>query len=247
MRLIDRNAQVNHWRRQPAVEKVLLSLGLMTTALCSNAWSLQVLLLALLLALLIFGARIRFVDIARAASIPAGFILASTLAQCIILRTDQAWPFLTVDVTLFWKAAFVGLRSLTCIAALLLLALTTPLTDLLWLLRRIGLGAEISDIALMMVRLIWLTLDCVEHGRQSQANRLGYTTYRRTLHSLGLLLSSLLPRVLGRAQRLQAGLAARGYHGELRFIAVARRSNAARLGALSVFIFLVAVTGRLLP
>ncbi len=86
------------------------------------------------------------------------------------------------------------------------------------LLRRVGVSAELSDIALMMFRFVWLTLDCAEAGVQSQANRLGYVTYRGGLHSMGMLLSSLLPRVLNRARRLESGLAARGYAGELRFV-----------------------------
>jgi cobalt/nickel transport system permease protein len=38
------------------------------------------------------------------------------------------------------------------------------------------------------------------------------------LRSLGLLLASLLPRALDRARRLETGLAARGWDGEMRVL-----------------------------
>jgi cobalt/nickel transport system permease protein len=105
-------------------------------------------------------------------------------------------------------------------------------------------GAEISDIALMMFRFIWLTLDCAESGVNSQANRLGYATYRGGLKSMGMLLASLLPRVLSRARRLEAGLAARGYTGELRFVELQRAVSRPRQLLILGLLAGVALLGR---
>ena len=66
---------------------------------------------------------------------------------------------------------------------------------------------------MVMFRIIWLLLDCLEAGQRSLGARLGFNGNRRMLKSSGLLLASLLPRVLGRARRMEAGLAARGYTG----------------------------------
>ncbi|WEZ85925.1 CbiQ family ECF transporter T component (plasmid) [Rhizobium sp. 32-5/1] len=95
-----------------------------------------------------------------------------------------------------------------------------------------GLNAEISDIAMVMFRIIWLLLDCLEAGQRSLGARLGFAGKRRMLRSSGLLLASLLPRVLGRAKRMEAGLAARGYTGRLNFISVETPASRARLLAI---------------
>ncbi|WP_303981252.1 cobalt ECF transporter T component CbiQ [Dongia mobilis] len=245
MRLIDRNAQTNRWRQIAAIEKVVLSLGMIVLGLCSASWLVQGLILATMLLLLRFGAGVGLADILKSASVPLLFILASTLAQIVTLDVNHMMPVIGLSPASINAAAFVGLRSLACIGALLFLALTTPLTDLLRLLRRLGLGAEVSDVALMMFRFVWLTLDCLERGRQSQANRLGYGGYRRSLQSIGMLLANLLPRVLGRAQRLEAGLASRGYHGELRFIVRERPLSAGRLLAVSLLLLSIAALGRI--
>jgi cobalt/nickel transport system permease protein len=244
MRLIDRNAQTNRWRRLPALEKAALAIGMMIAALCSPGWMAQGVVLMTCAALLLWGARIPGGDILRSASVPAGFIALSSLAQIVTLHAENGWPVPGLSEDALLPAGFIALRSLACVAALLFLALTTPLTDILRLLRRAGIGPEASDIALMMFRFIWLTLDCVESSSRSQANRLGYDGYRRSLRSLGLLLAALLPRVLNRAQRVEAGLAARGYDGELRFIDLEEKLSLARLGAAASLITTIAVIGR---
>lgn len=243
MRLIDRNAQTNRWRRFPAIEKALLAIGLMIVALTSG-WSAQVLVIIVTAMSLIVGARIPARDVWNCVTIPMGFIAASTAAQLVTLHFEHATPVFGISLAALLPAAQVALRSFACISALIWLALTTPLTDILQLLRRLGVSAELSDIALMMFRFVWLTLDCAEAGVQSQANRLGYATYRGGLHSLGLLLSSLLPRVLSRARRLESGLAARGYAGELRFVELSRPLSPGRLVIVAAVLVGVAAVGR---
>jgi cobalt/nickel transport system permease protein len=218
---------------------------MMIVSLCTPGWLVQVLIIASMLALLILGARVSLRDALSCASVPVGFIVASTAAQLVTLHFSHGIPIFGLSWAALDPAARVALRSFACITALLWLALTTPLTDIVQLMRRMGLGSEISDIALMMFRFIWLTLDCLESGVHSQANRLGYSGYRRGLHSMGLLMASLLPRVLSRARRLEAGLSARGYNGELRFIELQRPTSRLRqLGILGLLAG-VALLGRM--
>ena len=246
MRLVDRNAQTNRWREVAAAEKAAFALGVMVLALVSDSWMVQVSIVVGLAAAMRFGAGISARDMAFAASVPAGFILAGSLAQIVTLRSGGAIPGIGLSVEAMAPAAFVALRSLAGVMGLLFLALTTPLTDILRLLRRVGLGVELSDIALMMFRFVWLTLDCLESSRRSQANRLGFDGYRRSLRSSGMLLASLLPRVLSRARRLEAGLAARGYVGELKFITRERPVRTARLVAATALILGLGIVGRVI-
>jgi len=227
VRLIDRNAQTNRWRRIPAGDKAVFAIGMMVVCLISS-WPAQLAVIVLMLGSLVAGARVPPRDVLSCATIPAGFIAASTAAQIITLHFRGAVPVFGIAPHELLPAARVALRSFACLTALIWLALTTPLTDIVQLLRGLRLGPEICDIALMMFRFIWLILDCVESGVQSQTNRLGYGTYRSGLKSMGMLLASLLPRVLNRARRLEAGLAARGYTGELRFVRLQRPASRQR-------------------
>jgi len=243
VRLIDRNAQTNRWRRIPAVDKAVFAIGMMVVCLLSS-WPAQLAVILLMLSSLVAGARVPLRDVWSCATIPVGFIAAGTVAQIITLHFHGGLPVFGIAPDALLPAGRVALRSFACVSALIWLALTTPLTDILQLLRRLGMGSEISDIALMMFRFIWLTLDCVESGVNSQANRLGYATYRGGLKSMGMLLASLLPRVLSRARRLEAGLAARGYTGELRFVELQRAVSRPRQLLIVGLLAGVALLGR---
>lgn len=230
MRAIDRCAQTNRWRHHAAGEKFLFSFGVMIMSLSSRNAGVQVALLASMLFLMTFGARIACRDIARASRVPLLFIATGTLAQLFSVSSEGYAPNLAwVASADIHQALFVALRSIACVSALLFLALTTPLSSILQLLQRMGLNAEIADIAMVMFRIIWVLLDCLDAGRQSLDARLGYSGNRRLLRSNGLLLASLLPRVFARARRMETGLAARGYTGRLNFISIERPASNARM------------------
>ncbi|SMD19294.1 cobalt ECF transporter T component CbiQ [Rhizobium sp. RU36D] len=241
MRAIDRSAQTNRWRHHAAGEKVMLSLGIMIISLSSTNWGLQLATLVSMVVLMVVGAGISCRDVGRAARVPVLFIATGTFAQLFSVSLEGYVPsFALSPEAAVHQALFVALRSAACISALLFLALTTPLSSILQLMQRMGLNAEISDIAMVMFRIIWVLLDCLDAGRQSLEARLGYSGNRRLLKSNGLLLASLLPRVFARARRMETGLAARGYTGRLDFISIERPASHARLlliGTLLALLF----------
>ena len=57
--------------------------------------------------------------------------------------------------------------------------------------------------------------------RMAQEARLGWHGWRRSIRSLGLLIAMLLPRAMESARRLEMGLAARGFDGNLRMLSSA--------------------------
>ncbi len=115
-------------------------------------------------------------------------------------------------------ALTVSLRALAATASLLLIILTTPVSEFLGLLRKIRVPAAIVDVTLLVYRFTMVTAEIAERARISQASRMGYTGFRRSLRSAGLLAASLLPRVLDKASRMETGLAARAYDGDLRVL-----------------------------
>lgn len=246
MRLIDRNAQTNRYRRLPALEKLGFAAGAMIVALTTRSYGVEAIILLAAAGITTLGAGVRPSDLRAAAQVPAGFILAGCVAQATSLSFVGWQPHLSWTATAAADATFIGLRSLACVFVLLALALTTPIGDLLKLLRRLPLGRDVGDIAYVMLQMVWTTLDCLTAGLRSQGNRLGFGGYRRTLRSLGALLAALLPRTLGRARRLEVGLAARGFDGELRFLALEHPLSATRLAGFAAVLAATAAAGRIL-
>ena len=138
-----------------------------------------------------------------------------------------------VPVGLWWKAMTAPIGFLfVAVLTLMFQALTTPAADLTAGLRRLGVPAEIVEMALLMYRFVFLLTDTAESMNAAQAARLGHAGYRRHMKSLSLLIVNLMPRAFARAQALEIGLAARGWRGDLRVLSPVRPASRAWLGAI---------------
>lgn len=244
MYLIDRYAQTNRFRRVPAIEKLGFALGAMIVALSGDSIAAMSIILLGAIGIALFAIGVRGIDLARAASVPMGFILVSSLAQATHIDPAGPFPYLSWPEATLQPALLVALRSVSCVFVLLALAFATPLNDIIRLLRRSALGRDIGDIALAMWQFIWITLHSLEAGITAQTNRLGFFGYRRSLRSMGQLLAALLPRSLARARRLEAGLAARGFDGDLKFLSNAAPVSTARCLSFGFVLCVIWILGR---
>jgi cobalt/nickel transport system permease protein len=137
-------------------------------------------------------------------------------------------------------------RSFSAIICLLFLSLTTPATDLVAGLRRLGVPRDLADVAMLTYRFVFTVADAAIAMDHAQQARLGHSTGRRWIRSLGILIANLLPRTLDRARRLETGLAARGWDGEMRVLSETPRASASVLAAILALEIAVCAIGVLL-
>jgi cobalt/nickel transport system permease protein len=122
-------------------------------------------------------------------------------------------------------AAQTLLRSSAAVTCLSFLILTTPLTELLALLRRTGLPVALCEMALVMQRFTWLLVETAQTMWQAQTARGGWSSAKRARVSFALLVTQLFLRALHRARQCEIGLQARGYEGELRVLETQRTTT----------------------
>ncbi|OAN44557.1 cobalt ECF transporter T component CbiQ [Chloroflexus islandicus] len=109
-------------------------------------------------------------------------------------------------------------RALGSAAALNFLILTTPLIDLIELLRRLRAPALLIELMALSYRALFVLLDTLDQMVTAQTARLGYASWRATLRSSALLGSRLFIVAYQRSQALEVALTARGFAGELRVL-----------------------------
>lgn len=109
-------------------------------------------------------------------------------------------------------------RALGSAAALNFLILTTPLIDLIELLRRLRAPALLIELMALSYRALFVLLDTLDQMVTAQTARLGYASWRATLRSSALLGSRLFIVAYQRSQALEVALTARGFVGELRVL-----------------------------
>lgn len=239
MSIIDTSANLNRWRRKSLAEKSLLALGMLLIAVAVPSWVSALTVALLMAAATLVGARVSPSVWWKVMTAPLGF-LAAGLVSVLFQVHDWHLSIAPQGPELAGRLAVRALAGITC---LLFLALTTPAADLVAGLRRIGVPAEITEMALLMYRFLFLLTGTAEAMNTAQSARLGHSSYRRHMKSLGLLIANLMPRSLARARALEVGLAARGWHGELRVLTPVRPVSAASIGAIALLELTVLALG----
>ncbi len=225
---IDAYAYANRLRWVHPAEKILFAL--VTVAICLVSGSPAVCLPALALSTLVVT---RLAGIPPRAfwhflRLPFGFIVVGVLTLAIVgLPAEGAGEIVGLPVGR-WRigvtaeslaqAGRVWSVSLASVGATLFLALTTPMVDIADQLRRWHVPALFVELMLLVYRFIFVLLETAQAMHLAQESRLGYTTWRRRLRSVGLLASNLYLRANARATALFTALSARGYTGELRVL-----------------------------
>jgi cobalt/nickel transport system permease protein len=236
---IDRAAHLNRWRGKPLAEKVLLALGMLALALILPPGRGATLVAVAMTAAALLFARVPPGLWLSCAAAPMGFLAVGVVS--LSLKIDAHGIGLAPGG--FPAAATLVARSAAGVACLLFLALTTPASDLIAGLRRIGVPVEIADIALVMYRFLFVLAEAAMAMDAAQAARLGHADARRRIRSLGLLVANLLPRALDRARRMEIGLAARGWQGEMRVLSDHPRPTARGLAQVCAVLCATAAFG----
>ena len=174
----------------------------------------------ILSAVAVTGAGVPLTRFLRVATPGLIFLLVSSLSLLLSLDTGGPGSWISLRLTSegLPRIALVCCRSLACLNALLFLALTTPLSDLIALLRRCRLPDTLLDLMTLCYRTLFVLSETVHETITAQAARLGYATITISLRSLGSLISNLMVQVWQRSLALHTAAEARGNDGALRFL-----------------------------
>jgi cobalt/nickel transport system permease protein len=210
---IDDAAWASAWRPRSPGDKLLVSLGLVLSALLLPVWPGSVLVGLAAVILALGPARVPARTFGRAVRLPLAFILIGALTTVVEVGGGLGWaPDAAAQA-----GSLVG-HAVAGSAAVLLLATTTPMSDLLPTLRRLRVPAAVVEVASVVYRLLFVLLTSLTTIREAQTARMGYATVRGSYRSSGALAAAVLTRSWDRARRLQDGLAGRGLETGLRVL-----------------------------
>ena len=137
--------------------------------------------------------------------------------------------WLVLDAAAQATARLVVARALGALGCLYWLSLSTPLPEVLEVLRRVHVPGPVLDLAVLIYRYIFVMLDTAARMHISAASRLGYEGAGRSLRTTGLVYANLLGRSFGRARVCQQAMESRGWEGDIRFLVRPKPVRAAHL------------------
>lgn len=216
--LIEQSAYANCWRPVSPAAKGLFAVCGFIAAFAAGRPLAAVIVASLLAVVSVLGAGIRPTRYLRVAAPALFFLGLGSLSLAFSLDAGNGTPVLRLVPTGLDKLAEVGARSLGALAALLFLVLTTPLIDLIALLRRLKTPELLLEIMVLCYRMLFVFSAAVHDTMTAQSARLGYASPRLAMHSLGELVANLTLQVWQRAHALDVAAQARNNDGPLRFL-----------------------------
>lgn len=127
------------------------------------------------------------------------------------------------------KASLLFLRLLSAVLAVTLLNATTSFREILHGFRKLHMPGLLVDIIEFTVRYFFVLgdeLNRMKLARQARAYDLGKSIFRKnSFKTIAQMISVLLLRSMGRAERVYLAMLARGYHGQPQAQGSARKSD----------------------
>jgi cobalt/nickel transport system permease protein len=241
---IDDAAWSSRWRERAVRDKACLSLGLLLTAALLPAWPTAPIVAVIALGLLVLSAGTRADLVLRALRGPLVFIAIGCVSVAVVVGAGDGFS-LTVTDDSAGRAASVAGHALAGTCAMLLLAMTTPMVELLAGLRRLRVPAACVEVAGLVYRLLFVLLESLGSIRESQTVRLGYSSLSRSFRSSAMLTAAVLTRSWSRARRLEQGLAGRELSTSLRTLDDPAPSSPAFLLASAALLAVLVTTAAL--
>ena len=218
---LDNYAHSNGLKDANTFFKVLFAISTMLVSLVSTSPVVPLLITIFVSGLIIFEAKIPWKFYLKFLTIPLTFGLLSFVFMSLFFGVGAHILDLGIFNLAVTEDGFnLGLLLLarvmggfTCMA---FLALTIPMTELFCELERFRIPQIITELAMLMYRYIFLFLDEGINMYHAQETRLGYSSYKKSFKSMGMLGSNLFIRTWIKGEKAHVAMESRCYDGSIK-------------------------------
>jgi cobalt/nickel transport system permease protein len=221
---IDRYAYSSYLKNMHPNDKLSLAVMTMLLVLAVNSLVISILVMAVMTAAVLVGAGVKLKHYLQMMMIPMAFLLIScaTVAIDISLQPlpqslgsigGRVW--LATSPISIYSAFTLFVRSLAAISCLYFLALTTPMVQIISVLRTSRVPGVVLDLMSLTYHSIFIFYRTAQHILTAQVSRGGYGNLSATMRSLAGLGSNLVIKCIRNSDQSYQALLARGFSGEL--------------------------------
>ena len=243
---IDVLAQISRLNKINASLKFWTALALMVICVSARGPAVGLFLAAAAFILTVFAGGLNPRYYLRLLALPVSFLMIGGLALLFEVTPERTgvigvnvfgvWLCVTTEAQV--RAALVMGRSLGAFSCLHLLNLTTPMPELIGVLRRSRCPSVLIDLMYLIYRYIFILLSMFHAMRDAAASRLGFADYRASIRSTGYLYSNLLSRSYRQARVNIDAMESRCYDNQIRFLEnVSKITGAQAAAAIGLTIF----------
>jgi cobalt/nickel transport system permease protein len=157
--------------------------------------------------------------------LPVAFILISIFTITIDFSREAigqynfylSFCYLFTSDEMIKKGVFLLLKVFAAISSLQMMALSTPSTEIIYVLKKAHMPKLIIELMNIIYRYIFILIDVSIKMSNSAKSRHGYCDFKTSLHTFGRIASNMLIISLKKANAYFDAMEARCYDGELIF------------------------------
>ncbi len=246
---IDKYAYTNRLSKCSPVTKAIFALATLVVTVSAQSIVVPILVLIIFTSLILGYVRIKPGFYMHLLEYPTFMLTLSCIILALFFGLGE--PLIQVPVPFFiWTIFKDGIniaintffRVEGAISCLFFLVLTTSMTDLSLILRRIHVPAALVEISMLIYRYIFVFLDVSAQMTTAQKLRIGEGGYMKRIRGLGLLAGNLFIRTMEQGERTFVAMSARGYDGNIRVLDDLPKPKLAMIITVIIFEVLLVVT-----
>ncbi|MEW6623413.1 MAG: cobalt ECF transporter T component CbiQ [Bacillota bacterium] len=244
MTTIDQYAYCSPFKDIHPVEKLLFAIASMLLVLIFNSYLISFIAITAMFFLLVLGAKINYKFYLRLMLIPLAFIFIGCLAVAVNFSSFQQSFIFSVKIASLWvgvspssfvAASILFVKSLAAVSCLYFLALTTPMVQIIYILRKLRIPAVIADLMILVYNSIFVFISTAQDIYVAQISRCGYQGFQGRVRCLAILCSNLYLKCMQRSDEAYNALLSRGFMGELKVLEEEYKFKAKNLAGIVVF------------
>ncbi|EKQ57330.1 MULTISPECIES: cobalt ECF transporter T component CbiQ [unclassified Clostridium] len=241
---IDFYAYASKIRQWNAGFKVYLSiLTLVFCIVLDNPYVSAAIIIAMAYLTVIKG-KIPAIEYVSILAIPITFILLSTFTIAIDFSKQPIGQY-NLHLGFFYlftsqeqlkKMAFLILKIFAAISALQMMTLSTPTSEIIYVLRKAYVPKIIVELMSLIYRYIFILMDVSTKMKNSAKSRQGYCDFKTSCYTFGRIASNMLIISLKKANAYYDAMEARCYDGDLVFFEEDKKVELIQIIVAVVFI-----------
>lgn len=227
MFIIDQQAYKSKLISIHPLEKFIFTIVTLLICLISQQVLIPLLILLLMSSVLLFYGKTSPKVYHNLMLLPLSFLLLGIIPIIIQIGKVEPSGLLTFKIAGVWffftkesieNGFYILLRSLGCVSCLYFLLLTTPMTEILSVLRILKVPSLFREMMLFIYRFIFVLMVTAHRIYTAQDSRGGYGRMKNAYQSFAQLVTMVFLKSYHRGQLTYTALVSRGYDGEIQVL-----------------------------
>lgn len=220
---IDKLSYISPLKKANPFEKLIFAFITMFLCLILNKIATSLIVMVIMTFLTIYKGKIPLGTYLKLMLLPSAFLITGILSIAINIGSNDNYLFyfniLNLKIGCTQGSLLLSLRlllkSLSSVSCLYFLSLTTPIIDILSVLKKLKLPKILIELMSLIYRFIFVLLETAHMIYISQSSRLGYTDLKTSYNSLAKLISALFINSYKRSEDIFIALESRCYDNDI--------------------------------